>query len=95
MEPSAEKIDFSSRTHRDTEPIFSSMIDDGNGLDDLYEDTKRAVIESGKASTSYLQRKLGVGYARAAKLMDLLEEAGVIGPADGTKPREVIEQSTN
>jgi DNA segregation ATPase FtsK/SpoIIIE, S-DNA-T family len=87
-EPSAEEI-------VDTDPIFSSMIDDGNGLDDLYEDTKRAVIEAGKASTSYLQRKLGVGYARAAKLMDLLEEGGIIGPADGAKPREVIEQSTN
>jgi DNA segregation ATPase FtsK/SpoIIIE, S-DNA-T family len=91
MEPSAEEIDFSSRTHRDTEPIFSSMIGDGNESDDLYEETKRAVIEAGKASTSYLQRKLGVGYARAAKLMDLLEEGGVIGPADGSKPREIIE----
>jgi S-DNA-T family DNA segregation ATPase FtsK/SpoIIIE len=91
MEPSAEEIDFSSITHRDTDPIFSSMIDDGNESDDLYEDTKRVVIEAGKASTSYLQRKLGVGYARAAKLMDLLEEGGVIGPADGSRPREVIE----
>jgi DNA segregation ATPase FtsK/SpoIIIE, S-DNA-T family len=94
MEPSAKEIDFSSRTNRDTEPIFSSMIDDGE-VDDLYEDTKRAVIEAGKVSTSYLQRKLGIGYARAAKLMDLLEEGGVIGPADGAKPREVIERSTN
>jgi S-DNA-T family DNA segregation ATPase FtsK/SpoIIIE len=91
MAPSAEKIDFISRTHRDTDSVFSSMVDDGNESDDLYEETKRAVIEAGKASTSYLQRKLGIGYARAAKLIDLLEEGGVIGPADGSKPREVIE----
>ncbi|HEY4522299.1 MAG TPA: DNA translocase FtsK, partial [Candidatus Paceibacterota bacterium] len=48
------------------------------------------VIDAGKASTSYLQRKLGIGYARAARLMDLLEERGVIGPSDGAKPRDVI-----
>lgn len=72
--------------------IFSSMIggDDDEEGDNLYPEAKRTVIEAGKASTSYLQRKLGVGYARAAKLMDLLEERGVIGPADGAKPREII-----
>jgi S-DNA-T family DNA segregation ATPase FtsK/SpoIIIE len=91
IEQSTPEIDFISRTQRNTDSVFSSMIDDGNESDDLYEDTKRAVIEVGKASTSYLQRKLGVGYARAAKLIDLLEEGGVIGPADGSKPREVIE----
>lgn len=59
--------------------------------DDLYEDAKKAVIEAGKASTSYLQRKLRIGYSRAARLMDLLEERGVIGPADGSAPREILE----
>lgn len=58
--------------------------------DDLYEDAKRAVEEAGRASTSYLQRKLKIGYSRAARLMDVLEEHGVIGPADGSKPREVL-----
>ena len=58
--------------------------------DDLYEDAKQTVIEAGKASTSYIQRKLRVGYARAARLMDILEARGVIGPADGAKPREVL-----
>ena len=52
------------------------------------------VIEAGKASTSYIQRKLKVGYSRAARLIDLLEERGVVGPADGAKPREVISQGS-
>ncbi len=66
---------------------------EGSGDDDeLYEDARACVIEAGKGSTSYIQRKLKVGYARAARLMDMLEERGVIGPADGAKPREVLEQ---
>jgi S-DNA-T family DNA segregation ATPase FtsK/SpoIIIE len=88
------EIDFSDagKAGGGMDPIFSSMIggaDDDEG-DELYGDAKRTVLEAGKASTSYLQRKLGVGYARAAKLMDLLEERGVIGPADGAKPRSII-----
>lgn len=58
--------------------------------DDLYEDARATVEEAGRASTSYLQRKLKIGYSRAARLMDVLEERGVIGPADGSKPREVL-----
>ena len=73
------------------DPIFASMEASGDDEDDeLYPQAKQTVIEAGKASTSYLQRKLGVGYARAARLMDILEERGVIGPADGAKPRDVI-----
>lgn len=61
------------------------------GSDDpMYEDAKQAVIEAGRASTSYIQRRLRVGYSRAARLMDDLEKNGVIGPADGSKPRQVI-----
>jgi DNA segregation ATPase FtsK/SpoIIIE-like protein len=60
-------------------------IDDG----ELYEDAKEAVLEAGKASTSYIQRKLRVGYSRASRLMDMLEEKGVIGPANGAEPRKV------
>ena len=48
-----------------------------------------AVVEAGQASTSYLQRKLKLGYARAARIMDELEQMGIVGPADGAKPREV------
>ena len=58
--------------------------------DEMYEPAREAVVTAGKASTSYIQRKLGVGYSRAAKLMDMLEERGVIGPANGSKPREVM-----
>jgi S-DNA-T family DNA segregation ATPase FtsK/SpoIIIE len=73
----------------DPNAIFASSVDEDD--DDLYEDARVAVMEAGKASTSYLQRKLRVGYSRAARLMDILEERGVIGPADGSKPRQVID----
>jgi S-DNA-T family DNA segregation ATPase FtsK/SpoIIIE len=59
------------------------------GEDPLYDTAKNVVIESMKASASLLQRRLQVGYARAARLMDMLEERGVVGPADGAKPREI------
>jgi len=66
--------------------------DDEEIDDDMYEAARAAVIEAGKASTSYIQRKLRVGYARAARLMDVLEERGVIGPQDGAKPREILDK---
>lgn len=58
--------------------------------DPLYEEAKGMVIQVGKASASYLQRRLRVGYARAARLLDILESRGVIGPADGAKPRDIL-----
>lgn len=60
-----------------------------DGGDDLYEAAKNEVEKAGKASASLLQRRLRVGYARAARLLDILEDKGIIGPADGAKPREV------
>ena len=77
--------------------IFSANLDDESleEDDDMYEDARLAVVDAGKASTSYLQRKLGVGYSRAAKLMDMLEERGIIGAANGSKPREVIGTTAN
>ncbi len=71
------------------EGVLNGSLDDDDG-DDLYEDAYNMVIEAGKASTSYLQRRLRVGYARAARLMDMLEDKGIIGPANGSKPREVL-----
>lgn len=62
---------------------------EGEFDDNLYEDAKKLVVESQKASASFLQRRLRVGYARAARLLDILEDKGVIGPGDGAKPREV------
>lgn len=62
---------------------------DDNAEDDLYSEAKETVILAGKASASLLQRRLRVGYARAARLLDILEDKGVIGPGDGAKPREV------
>jgi S-DNA-T family DNA segregation ATPase FtsK/SpoIIIE len=70
--------------------ITMALDDDNDSDDNLYMDAKAAVEEAGKASTSYLQRKLRVGYSRAARLMDILEEKGVIGPADGARPRDVL-----
>ena len=68
----------------------------GNGSfdDDLYNDAMETVINAGKASASLLQRRLRVGYARAARLLDILEQQGVIGPADGAKPRDVLVTDT-
>ncbi len=78
----------------DDRSIASSSVDDDDE-DELYEDAKAVVIDAGKASTSYIQRKLKVGYSRAARLIDLLEERGVVGPADGAKPREVLDGGYN
>ncbi len=61
----------------------------GDSGDDLLEEAKAEVLRAGKASASFLQRRLKVGYARAARLLDLLEEQGIIGPGEGAKPREV------
>lgn len=69
----------------------NESLDDSDD-DDMYEEARKTVIEAGKASTSFLQRKLRVGYARAARMVDMLEERGVIGPGDGARPREVLEK---
>lgn len=58
-------------------------------LDDKYEEAVNVVIETGKASASFLQRRLEIGYARAARILDQMESRGIIGPARGAKPREV------
>jgi S-DNA-T family DNA segregation ATPase FtsK/SpoIIIE len=60
--------------------------------DDLYQEAVRVVCEMGRASTSTLQRRLRIGYGRAARLIDIMEKDGIVGPADGTKPREVLKK---
>jgi len=87
-------IDFgggdASAESNDVIGLVNGGFDDDEIDDDLYEDARAFVEQAGRASTSYLQRKLKIGYSRAARLMDVLEARGVIGPADGSKPREVL-----
>jgi DNA segregation ATPase FtsK/SpoIIIE, S-DNA-T family len=66
--------------------------EDAAELDEVYEEAVRLVVESGKASTSLLQRRLRLGYGRAARLIDLMEKDGIVGAPDGSKPREVLKR---
>jgi S-DNA-T family DNA segregation ATPase FtsK/SpoIIIE len=88
---------------QETEPAYNEEIlnakapangrggDGEDGEDDpLYEEAYAVVMDTGKASTTLLQRHLRVGYARAARIIDLLEKHGVVGPGDGAKPREIL-----
>jgi len=67
-----------------------TVFDNPEDSDPMLEECVRVVLQSGKASTSLLQRRLRIGYSRAARIMDLLEQGGVIGPPDGSRPREVL-----
>ncbi len=69
---------------------FGAVAAEPQHEDELYEEAKRVVIEAGKASSSLLQRRLRVGYARAARLIDMLEEQGIVGRGEGSKPREIL-----
>jgi len=60
--------------------------------DPMYEEALRVVLELGKASTSTLQRRLRLGYGRAARILDMMQRDGIIGPPDGSKPREVLKR---
>ncbi|MCC6639022.1 DNA translocase FtsK [Candidatus Falkowbacteria bacterium] len=68
----------------------SADFSDPDEGDELFEEARTTVIQAGRASTSFLQRKFKIGYSRAARLMDLLEQAGVVGPGEGAKPREIL-----
>jgi S-DNA-T family DNA segregation ATPase FtsK/SpoIIIE len=80
-------------TEAGSDAIFSADFDtekaDLGDEDELLNQAREIIVSSGKASTSYLQRRLSIGYSRAAKLIDLLEEKGVIGPANGSRARDV------
>ena len=62
----------------------------GDGEDPLYNKALEIVIQAGKASASYIQRRLKIGYNRAARLVEDMEARGIVGPANGSKPREII-----
>jgi S-DNA-T family DNA segregation ATPase FtsK/SpoIIIE len=67
--------------------------DSEEGFDDpAYEEALRIVLEMGKASTSTLQRRLRLGYGRAARILDAMQKDGIIGPPDGSRPREVLKR---
>lgn len=68
----------------------SGLVETMDGSDPLFEESKSVVMQYDRASASLLQRRLKVGYARAARILDQLEEAGVVGPSEGSKPREVL-----
>lgn len=91
------EINLTTQNEPGKDAVFEASMDeeDIGEEDDMYEEAKQTVLETGKASTSYLQRKLGIGYSRAARLMDILEQKGVIGPANGSKPREVYGANNN
>ena len=67
--------------------LFGQPMDDE---DPLYDQALEIVVQAGKASASYLQRRLSIGYNRAARLVEEMEERGIVGPANGSKPREII-----
>ncbi|MEO8726349.1 MAG: DNA translocase FtsK, partial [Acidobacteriaceae bacterium] len=74
----AEKDDAAEDVESDNDPMFNDAV--------------KLVIEFGKASTSLLQRRLRIGYGRAAHLIDLMEKDGIVGPADGPRPREILKR---
>ncbi|MEX2563758.1 MAG: DNA translocase FtsK [Candidatus Paceibacterota bacterium] len=83
-----EQIDFTGESAGSVTDV--SFDEDGDDEDELFEEARELVIEMNKASTSLIQRKLKVGYARAARLMDMLEERGVVSEGEGSKPRRVL-----
>ena len=86
-----EQLDFDKALEKQMEEIsLNNNYADSLEMDELYPEAYKVVVTTQKASASFLQRRLRVGYARAARLLDLLEERGVIGPGDGAKPREVL-----
>lgn len=84
-----KEIEAKAVTDKKSNP-FEDNGAEGNNFDPLFEKAAEIVMETGTASTSFLQRKLSVGYARGAKIIDQLQEYGVIGPAEGSKPRQVL-----
>lgn len=78
-------VDDDDDENSDQMSLFS-----GDGEDPLYEKALQIVVQAGKASASYIQRRLKIGYNRAARLVEDMEDRGIVGPANGSKPREII-----
>lgn len=79
----------------DDTPVGGGTAVPGAGGDSMYNRAVQLVIESGRCSTSYLQRRLGIGFSRASRIVDEMEEHGIVGPANGSKPREVLVSSVD
>ena len=88
MSPALEQSGGNTKAQGAFTINFDEIADESD--DELYEEARQIVIEAGKASTSYLQRRLKIGYARAARLVDMLEERGVVGQGEGAKARQVL-----
>ena len=86
----AEYVEGFLESPRDERPSVDGSNSDPDENDPMFDDAVRLVFEFGKASTSLLQRRLRVGYGRAAHLIDLMERDGLVGPADGSRPRELL-----
>jgi S-DNA-T family DNA segregation ATPase FtsK/SpoIIIE len=86
----AEYVEGFLESPREERPNVEGSGSDGDENDPLFDDAVRLVFEFGKASTSLLQRRLRIGYGRAAHLIDLMERDGLVGPADGSRPRELL-----
>lgn len=85
----------SSIVEKQRSPNVVARGEDSGDNDPLIPEAKEVILQAGKASASLLQRRLKVGYARAARLLDLLEAAGFIGPGEGAKPREILADAPN
>ena len=86
----AEYVEGFLESPRDEKQSMEGSSNDGDDNDPMFDDAVRLVFEFGKASTSLLQRRLRIGYGRAAHLIDLMERDGLVGPADGSRPRELL-----
>ena len=88
----AEYVEGFLEGPKDEKATGEGSANDGDDNDPMFDDAVRLIFEFGKASTSLLQRRLRIGYGRAAHLIDLMERDGLVGPADGSKPREILKQ---
>jgi S-DNA-T family DNA segregation ATPase FtsK/SpoIIIE len=89
-EPDYDKTFLMAPPADDEEPADGEEFDGSE--DPVYQDAVRVVLEMGKASTSTLQRRLRLGYGRAARILDMMQREGIIGPPDGSRPREVLKR---